>query len=84
MNISSRIRHNVYANFLGKLWISFFGIIFVPIYIRLLGIESYGLIGLFVSLTSIVSLLDMGLSTTLSREISILSIKYSYYLCNKF
>ena len=74
MNISSRIRHNVYANFLGKLWISFFGIIFVPIYIRLLGIESYGLIGLFVSLTSIVSLLDMGLSTTLSREISILSI----------
>lgn len=43
---------------------------FVPLYIKFMGIESYGLIGIFTSLLSIFGLLDMGISTTLNREMA--------------
>ena len=46
------------------------GFIFIPIYISYLGIESYGLIGLFIILQGLLSLLDMGLSPTLNREMA--------------
>lgn len=39
-----------------------------------MGIESYGLIGIFASLIAIFGLLDMGLSTTLNRELARLSV----------
>jgi len=47
---------------------------FVPLYIRFMGIESYGLIGIFATLQAMFSLLDMGLSTTLNREMARLSV----------
>ena len=65
-----RIRHNIIANFAGKSWINILGLLIVPFYIKYLGIESYGLIGIFMSMRSLISLLDMGLSTTLSKELS--------------
>ena len=68
-----RIRHNIIANFAGRAWASILGLAFVPIYIKLLGVEVYGLLGIFMSLGAILSLLDMGLSATLSRELSRLS-----------
>ena len=43
---------------------------FVPLVIKYLGIEAYGLIGFYISLTILGSALDMGLSTTLNREIA--------------
>lgn len=43
---------------------------FVPLYIKFMGIESYGLVGIFVSIQLIFSLLDMGISTTLNRELA--------------
>ncbi len=46
------------------------GLAFVPLYIKYLGIESYGLIGLFAVLTAWLGLLDMGMTPTLSREIA--------------
>ena len=47
---------------------------FVPIYIKFLGIEAYGLIGLFATLLVLSSLLDLGLSATLMREVSRFSV----------
>ena len=38
-----------------------------------MGIESYGLIGIFVSLLALLAILDMGLSSTLSRQLARLS-----------
>lgn len=64
------IKTNIIANFAGKAWTSMMGLIFIPIYIRLMGIEAYGLIGLFVSLVALLSILDMGLSSTLGRELA--------------
>jgi len=65
-----QVRHNIIANFSGKAVAAVFSLAFVPVYIRLMGVEVYGLIGVFVSLGAILSLLDMGLSATLSREMS--------------
>ena len=46
------------------------GVLFVPVYISYLGIEAYGLIGLFATLQAWLSLLDLGLSPTLNREMA--------------
>ena len=43
---------------------------FVPLYIKFMGIESYGLVGIFASLLALFGILDMGLSTTLNRELA--------------
>jgi O-antigen/teichoic acid export membrane protein len=47
------------------------GIFFVPIYVKQIGIESYGLISFYSTLVGTLSLLDLGLSTAISRQISI-------------
>ena len=49
-------------------------LVFIPLYIKFMGIESYGLVGVFVSLQALFSLLDMGLSTTMNREMARLSV----------
>ena len=50
------------------------GFAFIPIYIKYMGIESYGLIGIFIAFQAILGLLDMGISTTVTRELARLSI----------
>ena len=71
----SVIRRNVIANFAGKAWAVLMSLAFVPVYIKLLGIEAYGLIGFFLTLVAILSLLDLGLGTTLNRRLAQLSIE---------
>lgn len=61
---------NIIANFAGKAWSGIINLAFVPLYIKFLGIEAYGLIGIFVSLIALLSILDMGLSATLNRELA--------------
>ncbi len=67
------IRRNIAANFLGKVWTGVLNFIFVPVYIKFLGIEAYGLIGFFTALMSVSLAFDMGLSTTINRELARLS-----------
>ena len=55
---------------LGRLWAAGLSLTVVPLYVHFLGIESYGLVGLFASLQSVLSILDLGLSTTVTREIA--------------
>lgn len=64
------VKKNIIANYLGNAWVALMGFIFIPMYISYIGIESYGLIGLFVILQGLLSLLDMGLSPTLNREMA--------------
>lgn len=73
MKTASSVRSNIIANFAGKAWAGIFSLAFVPLYIKLMGVEVYGLIGIFMSLSALLSLLDMGLSATLCRELSRLS-----------
>ncbi len=69
------VKKNIVANFAGNIWQALMGLVFIPLYIKFMGVESYGLIGIFATLQAMFSLLDMGLSTTLSREMARLSVK---------
>jgi len=64
------LKRNLIANYLGQGWTALMGLAFIPLYIKYLGIEAYGLIGLFALLTAWLSLLDMGMTPTLSREMA--------------
>jgi O-antigen/teichoic acid export membrane protein len=64
----SIVRHNIIANVAGRGWSALLSLAIVPLYIHFLGIEAYGLIGFFLSLMAILSLLDLGLGTALNRQ----------------
>lgn len=64
------LKRNLVANYLGQAWTGLIGLAFVPLYIRYLGIESYGLIGVFTLLQTWFLLLDMGLTPALGREMA--------------
>lgn len=64
------LKRNLIANYLGQGWTALMGLAFIPLYIKYLGIEAYGLIGLFAVLQAWLSLLDMGMSPTLNREMA--------------
>ena len=66
----SQLKRNIIANFAGKAWTAVMSLAFIPLYLHFLGIEAYGLIGFFATLQAMFSLLDMGLSTTLNRELA--------------
>lgn len=61
---------NIIANVLGRAWAAVMSFAFVPLYIRFMGIEAYGLVGFFASMLAIFFVLDMGLSVTLNRELA--------------
>ncbi len=67
-------KQNIIANFASKGCQALMSLAFIPLYIKFIGIESYGLVGIFASLLAIFSLLDMGLSTTLNRELARYSV----------
>lgn len=71
--LSSTLKRNVLANFGGKAWSGLIQLAFVPLYIKFLGMEAYGLIGFFIMLQTVLTLLDLGLSTTLNRELALRS-----------
>ncbi len=62
------IKRNLIANYFGQGWRAVMSLMFVPMYIKYLGIEAYGLIGIFAMLQGWLSLLDMGMKPTLARE----------------
>lgn len=64
----SIVRRNIIANVAGRGWVALLSLAVVPIYIHFLGIEAFGLIGFFLSLNAILSLLDLGLGTALNRQ----------------
>lgn len=66
----TNLRKNIFANYLGKIWGLISVYIFIPVYIKLLGIESYAVINFYSVLLIIMFFADAGLSATLNREIA--------------
>lgn len=66
----SQLKRNLVANYLGQGWTAVMGLAFIPLYIRYLGMEAYGLIGLFAVMQAWLTLLDMGMTPTLNREMA--------------
>ena len=71
----SRISKNISAIFLSNVWSALLILLLTPLYIDFLGIESYGLIGFYISWLALLGILDNGISATASREIAWLSAR---------
>ncbi|APC05320.1 hypothetical protein AOC10_01640 [Polynucleobacter asymbioticus] len=64
------IKLSLLTNFISQIWGALIGFLFIPVYVRILGIESYGIIGFFATLQAWFVLLDLGLTPALGREMS--------------
>jgi O-antigen/teichoic acid export membrane protein len=65
-----KLESNVFANMSGTAWSAALGVLCVPLYIKLMGAEAFGLVGIFITLQSIFVVLDLGISATLCREVA--------------
>lgn len=66
---------NISANLLSNVWLTALMLVLTPLYILFLGVESYGLIGFYLSWIAILGILDMGISATAVREIAWLTAR---------
>jgi O-antigen/teichoic acid export membrane protein len=64
------VKANVVANYFSQTYIAVMGFVFVPVFIKFLGIEAFGLIAIFTILQSSLALLDMGMKPALGREMA--------------
>ena len=75
MHSPSSMKAGVVANYAGQFMPVVLGIVFTPVYIHFLGIESYGLIGFYITLQGSLAVLEMGLKSACVRELSYFSAK---------
>ncbi len=61
---------NTIANYVGQGYIVAVNLLVVPLYLRYLGREAYGLVGVFAMLQAWFLMLDIGLSPTLARQVA--------------
>ncbi len=66
----SQWKTNIVANFAGTAWSAVINLTFIPFYIMFMGIEAFGLVGFYVTLQTVIIVLDMALSTPLNRELA--------------
>jgi len=66
----TRLRTNIIASFVSRSWSALLAILLVPTYIRFLGVEAYGVVGAFITVQALISLLDLGFSATLTRALA--------------
>ncbi len=71
----SGLKRDLVASLAGSAWTMVIQLACVPLYIRFLGIEAYGLIGFYVTLQAMVQILDLGLSPTMNREMARYSVQ---------
>lgn len=64
------LARNLAANAVGQTWAFVLNILALPVYLWLLGAESYALVGFGLTVQIWVNLLDAGMSPTLSREMT--------------
>ena len=64
------IKRNSIANYISQGYTILIGIAITPLYLQYLGAESYGLVGFFALMQTWLSLLDLGMSPTLVRQVA--------------
>lgn len=74
VNIST-LRVNVIANYLGTFWTSVIGLVFLPLYLRIMGAEAYAVVGIASALFALFAALEMGVSATIQREVAVLKMQ---------
>lgn len=69
------IRRALVISILSRGWAAALALLAVPVYLRFIGVEAYGVVGLFTSFSILVGFLDLGLGATLTRELAKLSAR---------
>lgn len=64
------LRSNLFFNFVGSVLVSLIQLIALPIYLPYIGVEAFGIAGLFIALQIILMMFDGGLSITLTRHLA--------------
>ena len=64
------LSRNLIVGLVNSIWTALIGLAVVPLYIKYLGIEAYGLIGFYVTTQALLQLLDMGLAPAINREVA--------------
>ncbi len=64
------LRTNILANYVGQVWMAVMAVIFLPQYLRILGAEAFGLVGLMLSFQAILQLFDFGIGGATNRELA--------------
>lgn len=62
------IKRNIVANYVGQVFVTSMGLLMLPILIRYMGPEGFGLVAFFINLQAWFQLLDLGLTPTMLRE----------------
>ena len=70
-----RFRHGLIANFAGSGWSALMQLVCIPLYIKFMGIEAFGLIGFYLVFQAMTQVLDLGLSPTMNREMARYSVQ---------
>jgi O-antigen/teichoic acid export membrane protein len=66
----TRVRVNIAGNIAGQAVTVLLALACTPFYVRLLGVEAYGLLAFYIVVQTIVQLVDFGLNATVNREIA--------------
>jgi O-antigen/teichoic acid export membrane protein len=64
------VRLNLSSNLISRVLAAVINLGCIPIYIRVLGVSGYGIIGIWFTLEAITNLLDLGFSPTMTRELA--------------
>jgi len=64
----SQLRGNIIANYASQIYVAGIGVLILPLYIKYMGSEAYGLVGFFAMLQAWFNVLDLGLTPTIARE----------------
>ncbi len=64
----SSLKNNIAATYACQFYVTLMGILFLPVYLNLMGAEAFGLVAFFTMLQAWFGLLDMGLTPTMARQ----------------
>ena len=64
------LKFNILAGMASSAWSALLGILFLPLFLRYISVEAYGLVGVYVTITTMLIVFDLGLVATLNREVA--------------
>jgi len=65
------LKASLISSYLSQVYISLIGLVLMPVDLNFMGAEAFGLVGFFIMLQNWLQLLDLGLTPTLAREMSL-------------
>ena len=80
MEAPKLLKRNIVANYIGLGYTTIISIVVLPVYLKYLGAEAFGLVGFFTVLQALFQLLDIGMSPMLSRQVALVRGKNIDYL----